>query len=87
MCLSVPGKLISIMEQKAEPGDCVDDSALWRTGKVSFGGILREVSLAYVPEAQVGDYVLVHVGFALSVIDETEAAETLSYLDQLHPVN
>ncbi len=87
MCLSVPGKLVSITEQKADQGDCASDSALWRTGKVSFGGVLREVSLAYVPEAQVGDYVLVHVGFALSVIDEAEAAETLSYLDQLHPAN
>lgn len=87
MCLSVPGKLVSITEQTIDQNQSSGDSGLWRTGKVSFSGVLREVSLAYVPEAQVGDYVLVHVGFALSVIDETEAAETLSYLDQLSPTN
>ena len=87
MCLSVPGKLVSITDHKTEPADQTSDASLWRTGKVSFSGVLREVSLAYVPEAQVGDYVLVHVGFALSVIDEAEAAETLSYLDQLSPIN
>ncbi|MGP1385058.1 MAG: HypC/HybG/HupF family hydrogenase formation chaperone [Thainema sp.] len=87
MCLSVPGKLVSITDQISSQNQDSDDSSLWRMGKVSFSGVLREVSLAYVPEAKVGDYVLVHVGFALSVIDETEAAETLSYLDQLNPTN
>ena len=73
MCLAVPGKIIS-----------VDDSpALMRTGKVNFGGILKEVNLAYVPEAAPGDYVLVHVGFALSVVDETEANQVFEYLRQM----
>lgn len=73
MCLAVPGKLIS-----------VDDSpSLMRTGKVNFGGILKEASLAYVPEAKVGDYVLVHVGFALSIVDEEEATQVFEYLRRM----
>jgi hydrogenase expression/formation protein HypC len=73
MCLAVPGKLIS-----------VDDSpSLMRSGKVDFGGILKEVSLAYVPEAKLGDYVLVHVGFALSIVDETEANQVFEYLKKM----
>ena len=73
MCLAVPGKLISM-----------DDSpALMRTGKVDFGGILKEVNLAYVPEVKVGDYVLVHVGFALSIVDEAEANQVFGYLQQM----
>ena len=52
-------------------------------GKVEFGGILKEVRLAYTPEAQLGDYVLVHVGFAISRIDETEAQETFDLLEQI----
>ena len=73
MCLAVPGKLIS-----------VDDSpALMRTGKVNFGGILKDVNLAYVPDAKPGDYVLVHVGFALSIVDETEANLVFEYLRQM----
>jgi len=52
-------------------------------GKVEFGGILKEVCLAYTPEAQLGDYVLVHVGFAISRIDETEAQETFDLLEQI----
>jgi hydrogenase expression/formation protein HypC len=54
-----------------------------RTGKVAFGGIVKDAYLAYVPEAQVGDYVLVHVGFAISRIDEREAARTFAYLERL----
>jgi hydrogenase expression/formation protein HypC len=73
MCLAVPGKLISIS----------GDEPLERMGRVSFGGIVKEVSLAYVPEARVGDYVIVHVGFALSVVDETEAARVFTYLEQM----
>lgn len=73
MCLAVPGKIVSIQ----------GDDPLSRQGKVSFGGVLKEVSLAYVPEAQVGQYVIVHVGFALSILDEAEAQETLSYIEQL----
>jgi hydrogenase expression/formation protein HypC len=73
MCLAVPGKLIS-----------VDDSpSLMRSGKVDFGGILKEVSLAYVPEAKLGDYVLVHVGFALSIVDEAEANQVFEYLKKM----
>jgi len=73
MCLAVPGKLISM-----------DDSpALMRTGKVNFGGILKEVNLAYVPEVKPGDYVLVHVGFALSIVDESEANQVFEYLRQM----
>jgi hydrogenase expression/formation protein HypC len=54
-----------------------------RTGKVNFGGILKEVNLAYVPEAVPGDYVLVHVGFALSIVDESEANQVFEYLRQM----
>ena len=73
MCLAVPGKLISM-----------DDSPpLMRTGKVNFGGILKEVNLAYVPEVKLGDYVLVHVGFALSIVDETEANQVFEYLQKI----
>ena len=73
MCLAVPGQIQSI--NAADP--------LMRTAKVSFGGIVKEVNLAYVPEAEVGDYVIVHVGFAISVVDEAEALETLGYLKQI----
>ncbi len=70
MCLAIPGKITSIS----------GDDPLMRTGKVDFGGILKEVSLAYVPEATVGDYVIVHVGFALSRVDEAEAQQVFAYL-------
>lgn len=73
MCLAVPGKLVDI--QGFDP--------TFRTGRVNFGGIIKDVSLAYVPEAEIGDYVLVHVGFALSVVDEAEAARVFEYLDQM----
>lgn len=79
MCLAVPGQILSI----AEPPPDQENDALFRTGKVSFGGIVREVSLAYVPEAIVGNYVIVHVGFALSILDEDEAQATLQDLNQL----
>ncbi len=79
MCLAVPGKVISIEENSERNGN----SSLWRTGKVSFGGIIKEVSLAYVPEVKIGDYVIVHVGFALSIVDPEEAEETLNYLNHL----
>jgi hydrogenase expression/formation protein HypC len=70
MCLAVPGKIISLS----------DTEPLMRTGRVSFGGIVKDVNLAYVPEAQIGDYVLVHVGFAISTLDETEAQQVFEYL-------
>ncbi len=69
MCLAVPGKVLSTA------GDDLD-----RTARVSFGGVVREVSLAYVPEAEAGDYVVVHVGFALSRLDEAEAARVFEHL-------
>ena len=76
MCLAVPGKIVKI--QGEDP--------LYRTGKVSFGGVLKEVSLAYVPDAQIDQYVIVHAGFALSVLDEEEAQETLNYIQQCAPM-
>jgi hydrogenase expression/formation protein HypC len=74
MCLAVPGKVIGI-EENSERNE---NSSLWRTGKVSFGGIIKEVSLAYVPDVKIGDYVIVHVGFALSIVDPEEAEQTLN---------
>jgi hydrogenase expression/formation protein HypC len=74
MCLAIPGKILSI-----EPGH----EPLQRTGRVSFGGIVKQVNLAYVPEAQVNDYVIVHVGFALSTVDEREAQQVFDYLQQM----
>jgi len=73
MCLAVPGRIESIAE--AAP--------LMRVGKVDFGGVRREVNLACVPEAKLGDYVLVHVGFALSVIDPAEAERIFGYLREI----
>jgi hydrogenase expression/formation protein HypC len=70
MCLAVPGKIIEI----------AGDDPYLRTGRVSFGGIIKQVSLACVPEARIDDYLLVHVGMALSVVDQQEAAETFAYL-------
>jgi hydrogenase expression/formation protein HypC len=73
MCLGVPGEILSI-----EP------SALgMHMGKVSFGGIIKEICLAYTPEAQVGNYVIVHVGFAISVVDEEEAQKSFDYLREI----
>ena len=73
MCLGVPGKVIEITEEQAG----------MRMGKVSFGGITKSVCLAYVPEAVVGDYVVVHVGFAISKVDEQEAAQVFEYLREM----
>jgi hydrogenase expression/formation protein HypC len=61
----------------------VGEDPAFRTGRVSFGGIVKEVNLAYTPEAGVDDYVIVHAGFAISKIDEAEAAEIFSYLEQI----
>jgi hydrogenase expression/formation protein HypC len=77
MCLGVPGK---ILEKEDNPLGIV-------MGKVSFGGIAKEVCLAYVPEAQVGDYVIVHAGFALSVIDEEEAMEVFQMLKEMEELS
>jgi len=73
MCLAVPGKILSIE----------GDDPLLRAGKVDFAGIQKRVNLSYVPEARIGDYVLVHVGFAISTVDEVEAAQVFSYLKQM----
>ena len=67
MCLAIPGKLLSITAQLDET---------FRQGKVSFGGISKEINLSMVPEARIGEYVLVHVGVAIGVVDEEEARKT-----------
>jgi len=72
MCLAVPGKILSTSGE---------DFA--RMARVNFGGIVKEVSLAYVPEAEEGNYVLVHVGFAISMVDEAEAMRTFEMLKQM----
>ncbi|MCB0593302.1 MAG: HypC/HybG/HupF family hydrogenase formation chaperone [Lewinellaceae bacterium] len=74
MCLAIPGKITAIPT-------VLDD--LFRVAKVSFGGIQKDVDLTMVPEAQIGDYVLVHVGVAISVVDEEEAKKTFEYLQQI----
>jgi hydrogenase expression/formation protein HypC len=72
MCLAVPGEIVEL-----------EDSAGLPTGKARFGGIVREVCLAYVPEAKVGDYVIVHAGFAISMVEENEAKETLRLIEEI----
>ncbi len=78
MCLAVPGKVVNIIEE-AGLG--------LRRGKVDFGGVLKEICLAYTPEAAVGDYVLVHVGFSLSVVDEAEAQKIFEALREMHQLD
>lgn len=73
MCLAIPGRVISIE----------GDDQLFRTGKVDFGGVTKEVNLSYVPEAKLGDYVIIHAGFALNVIDEEEAQRVFEYLREI----
>lgn len=73
MCLAVPGKIENIS----------GDEPLYRKGKVNFAGIFKEVSLAYVPEARIGDYVIVHAGFAISKVDEEEAMKVFEYLREM----
>jgi hydrogenase expression/formation protein HypC len=73
MCLAVPGKIVSIS----------GDDPLTRNGKVNFGGIIKDVNFAYVPDAKVGDYVVVHVGFALNTVDEAEANQVFDYLREM----
>ena len=72
MCLGIPGKIIEVYETNGLP-----------MGKIDFGGVIKEACLAYVPEAQVGDYTIVHVGFALNIIDEEEAQKTLELLSEI----
>lgn len=73
MCLGIPGKIV----------DITSTDPVYRAGSVQFGEITKEVSLAYVPEAQPGEYVIVHAGFALSVIDEEEAREVFRMIETL----
>ena len=72
MCLAVPGRLVEVQGD----GDM-------RMGRIDFGGVVRQACLAYLPEAEPGDYVLVHVGFAISRIDEQQAMETLAALQEI----
>lgn len=72
MCLAIPGKIVSI-----------EGDDIMRTARVDFGGVIKEVNLAYAPEAKVGEYALVHVGFAISVIDEEEALKVLAHFENL----
>jgi hydrogenase expression/formation protein HypC len=73
MCLAVPGKILSI--EGKDP--------VLRCGRVDFSGIVKRINLAYVPEAKIGDYVLVHVGFAISMMDEEEAQQVFDYLHKI----
>jgi hydrogenase expression/formation protein HypC len=73
MCLAVPGKVVEI----------IGDDPLLRSAKVSFSGVIKQVSLTCTPEAKLGDYVLVHVGVAISTVDPEEAAQTFEYLKQM----
>jgi hydrogenase expression/formation protein HypC len=72
MCLAIPGKITEIYEA---------DGLLM--GKIDFGGVIREACLAYVPDAKLGDYTIIHVGFALNLIDEKEALETLALIEEI----
>jgi hydrogenase expression/formation protein HypC len=73
MCLAIPGRILSI-----EAGDPV-----LRNGRVDFAGVVKQVNLSYVPDARVGEFVLVHVGFAISTVDESEARQVFEYLEQM----
>ncbi len=73
MCLAIPGKILEID----------DKSGMERCGRVDFGGVVRQVNLAMVPEAEVGHYVVVHVGLAISVVDEEEAQQVFGYLREM----
>lgn len=77
MCLAIPGKLVSILNP---------DEPTFRKGKVSFDGIMKDVNLSMVSEANVNDYVLVHVGVAISIVDEEEAQKTLEYIKMIEDI-
>jgi hydrogenase expression/formation protein HypC len=77
MCLAVPGKIVSITAE----------NDFERNGKVNFGGIIKDINLTYVPEAKVNDYVIVHVGFALSIVDEEEAEKIFEYLKEMDEID
>lgn len=71
MCLAIPGKILEIKE---------NDESVFLIGKVTFSGVTKNINLSLVPEAKIGDHVLVHVGVAVSIIDEEEAEKTLNFL-------
>jgi len=73
MCLAIPGRILDITEE----------DPILRVGKVDFGGIVKEIHLAYTPEAGIGDHVLVHAGFAISVLDEDEAGRVFQALREM----
>ena len=73
MCLAIPGRILSM----------TDDDPIMRTARVDFGGVVKEINLAFTPEAGPGDYVLVHVGFAITVIDDVEAAKVFEHLERI----
>jgi len=77
MCLAIPGKIVEIK----------GDDSLSRMGRLDFSGIIKEVSLAYVPEAKIDDYAIVHAGFAISLLDQEEALETLEYFKEFDSKN
>jgi len=77
MCLAIPGKIESISSK----------DPLLRIGRINFGGIIKEASLAYVPEATIGDYVIVHVGFALSRMNEDEAQKVFDYVKAIEDLS
>ena len=77
MCLAIPGKIVEITSKLDET---------FRTAKVSFGGILKEINISMTPDAHVGDFVLVHVGVAISKVNEEEANKTFSYLKEMGEV-
>ncbi len=77
MCLAIPGKLIEIAH----------DTNGVRMGRANFGGVIKQICLAYTPEAQLGDFVLVHVGFALGKVDEAEAARTYQLLEEMRQLD
>ena len=78
MCLAIPGKIISLSNEQ---------NSLERTARVDFSGVVKEINLAYLPEAQLNDYVIVHAGVALSILDQEEAAATLAAFAELDEMN
>ena len=77
MCLAIPGRITQITQ----------DDPLMRVGKVDFGGIRKEINLSYVPEAALGDYVIVHVGFAIAKVEEQEAKRVFAYLKEINELD
>ena len=77
MCLAIPGKIISLD----------DHDPVMRTGKVNFGGAIKQVNLALTPEAKIDDYVIVHAGFAINIIDEKEALKVFEYIEEMEKLD